>query len=217
VPEWMINAEDQDRRPVRTIAQPVPLSSVRLVFPLTDPQTGVTRDVIVKKLINGKMWFDRHTGKQKWSRIIPGLDIKVPWPKTETKEHRDFPVDTLRLDVESKTFVPTLLRPPMPGSVIDELRNKYSIFRTRHDPEYIAAKIAEDQEKEAKKKLAEEMRSPLKELNRRERKLRKAKGKGKLTKEMLEKIGQVIAGQRQLALDAAGISKVGKELEPVTA
>jgi large subunit ribosomal protein L24 len=217
VPQWMINAEDTDKRPVRTIEQPVLLNSVRLVFPLTDPDTGVTRDVIVKKLVNGKMWFDRHTGKQKWSRIIPGLNIKVPWPKVDAKEHKDFPVDTLRLDVESKTFVPTLLRPPMPNSVIDELRNKYSIFRTRHDHEYIAAKIAEDQEKEAKKKLAEEMRTPLKEINRKERKLRKAKGKGKLTKEMLEKIGQVIAKKRQLALDAAGMSKVGKEPEPLAA
>lgn len=213
----MINAEDADQRPVRTMEQPVSLNSVRLVIPLTDPETGVTRDVIVKKLVNGKMWFDRHTGKQKWSRVIPGLNIKVPWPKVEAKEHKDFPVDTLRLDVESKTFVPTLLRPPMPSSVIDELRNKYSIFRKRHDPEYIAAKIAEDQEKEAKKKLAEEMRTPLKEINRKERKLRKAKGKGKLAKEMLEKIGQVIAKKRQIALDAAGMSKVGKEPEPLAA
>jgi large subunit ribosomal protein L24 len=213
----MINAEDTDQRPVRTMEQPVSLSSVRLVFPLTDPETGITRDVIVKKLVNGKVSFDRHTGKQKWSRIIPGLDIKVPWPKKEPKEHKDFLVDTLRLDVESKTFVPTLLRPPMPSSVINELRNKYSIFRTRHDPEYIAEKIAEDQEKEAKKRLAEEMRTPLKEINRKERKLRKAKGKGKLTKKMLEKIGEVIAKKRQLGLDAAGLSKVGKELEPLAA
>ena len=91
----MINAEDTDQRPVRTMEQPVSLSSVRLVFPLTDPETGITRDVIVKKLVNGKVSFDRHTGKQKWSRIIPGLDIKVPWPKKEPKEHKDFLVDTL--------------------------------------------------------------------------------------------------------------------------
>ena len=110
--------------------------------------------------------------------------------------------------MEVKNFVPTLLTPPMPGSVIDELRNKYSVFRTRHDPEYIAAKMKEDEEKEAAKKLSEQMRTPLKEVNRKERKLRKAKGKGKLTREMLEKIGQVIAKKRQIALDAAGMSKV---------
>ena len=95
----------------------------------------------------------------------------------------------------------------MPGSVIDELRNNYSIFRTRHDPEYIEAKMKEDQEKEEKKRQIEEMWTPLKEVNRRARKLRKAKGKGKLTPKMLERIGRVIAKKRQLTLDAVGVSK----------
>jgi large subunit ribosomal protein L24 len=217
VPRWMINAEDQDKRPVRTIPQPVPLDKVRLVFPLTDPETRVTRDVIIKKLVNGKMWVDKQTGKQKWPRIIPGLNISVPWPKVEPKEHKDYAVDTLRVDVETKTFVPTLLRPPMPSTVIDELRNKYSIFRTRHEPEYIAAKTKEDELKEQKKKLAEEMRTPLKEINRKLRKMRKAKGKGELTLDMLEKLGQIIAGKRQSALDAAGMSKVENEPETITA
>ncbi len=111
--------------------------------------------------------------------------------------------------METKTFTPTLLTPPMPTSVIDELRNKYSIFRTRHEPEYIEAKIKEDQVKEAKRKTSEQMRTPLNEINRKERKLRKAKGKGKLTPDMLEKIGQVIARKKQLTMDAVGVSKVG--------
>jgi large subunit ribosomal protein L24 len=204
----MVAAEDDDKRLFRSVEKPVPLSSIRLIFPLTDPETGVTRDVIVKKLINSKIWHDRHSGTTRWSRIIPGLNIKVPWPRKQPREHEDYAADTLRVDVEVKNFVPTLLTPPMPGSVIDELRNKYSVFRTRHDPEYIAAKMKEDEEKEAAKKLSEQMRTPLKEVNRKERKLRKAKGKGKLTREMLEKIGQVIAKKRQIALDAAGMSKV---------
>ena len=204
----MITAEDSDKRPLRSIAKPVPLTSVRLVYPLTDPETGITRDVIVKKLVNSKIWHDKHTGTTRWTRIIPGLNVKVPWPKIEPKEHKDNDCDTLRLDVEVKSFVPTLLRPPMPGSVIDELRNKYSIFRTRHDPEYIEQKKLEDLEKETKKKLAEQMRTPLKEINKRERKARKAKGKGQLTAEMLERIGKVITRKRQLALDAAGMAKV---------
>lgn len=204
----MLDADDGDKRPVRSLPKPVPLTSVRLVYPLTNPETGETRDVIIKKLVNSRIWHDRYTGTTKWSRVIPGLDIVVPWPKKEPKEYKDHECDTLRLDVETKSFVPTLLRPPMPGSVIDELRNKYSIFRTRHDPEYIEKKMAEDREKDAKKKLAEEMRSPLKELNRKERKLKKAKGKGKISTDMLEKIGEVIAKNRQAALEAAGVSKV---------
>jgi large subunit ribosomal protein L24 len=203
----MQTAQDSDKRPIRSIEKPVPLNTVRLVYPLTDATTGITRDVIVKKLVNTRFWHDRHLGKTSWTRMIPGLNVKVPWPKKERKEQKDFASDTLRLEVEIRSFVPTLLRPPMPGSVIDELRNKFSKFRTRHDPEYIEAKIREDQEIEGKKRTIEEMRTPLKEINRRERKLRKVKGKGTLTKEMLERIGRVIAKKRQLAFDAAGISK----------
>ncbi|KAL3427674.1 KOW domain-containing protein domain-containing protein [Phlyctema vagabunda] len=215
VPEWMLQGDDQDKRPVRSMEQPVPLNKVKLVYPLPDPETGMVRDVIVKKLVNSKIWHDRHTGRTSWSRIIPGLDIKVPWPKKEPKEHKDNAADTLRVDVETKTFIPTLLRPPMPSSVIDELRNKYSVFRTRHDAEYIEAKRLEDVAKEEKLKMAKEMRTPLREANRKARKLRKAKGRGALTPQMLEKIGEVIAKRRGLALEAAGISRV--EAEPTTA
>ena len=213
----MITAEDPDKRPVRTIETPVPLSSVRLVHALTDPETGVTRDVIVKKVVNSKIWHDRHNGNVKWSRIIPGLDVVIPWPKKEPKEHKDYVNDTLRMEVEVKSFVPTLLRPPMPSTVIDELRNKFSVFRTRHDPEYLEVKRQEDAAKEERKKLNEVMRTPLSEKNRKERKLRKAKGKGSLTPEMLEKIGQVIAAKKQLTLDAAGVTQEGSATETVTA
>ena len=211
IPEYMITPEEQDKRPIRTIEKPVPLTSVRLVYALTDEQTGVTRDVIVKKLINGKIWHDRHTGTTRWSRIIPGLGLHVPWPRKDPKEHSDYHVDTLRADVEVRNFVPTLLRPPMPSTVINELRNKYSIFRTRHDPEYIEAKMQEDREKEEAKKLSEQMTTPLKEINRQERKLRKAKGKSKLTKEMLERIGETIAKKRKIGLDGVGMARAGAQ------
>ncbi len=96
----------------------------------------------------------------------------------------------------------------MPTSVIDELRNKYSKFRTRHDPEYIAAKMEEDRLKEESKKSIRQMSTPLKEINKRERKLRKAKGKGTFTRPMLERIGEIIAKKRAEALNAAGMSKI---------
>jgi large subunit ribosomal protein L24 len=214
VPAYMVDEQDPDKRPIRTIPKPVPLTSVRLVYPLSDPQTGVTRDVIIKKLVNGPIFHDRHLGKTKWSRIVPGLNIAIPWPKVEPRDHKDGPDDTLRADVEEKTFVPSLLRPPMPSSVIDELRNKFSKFRTRHDPEYIEAKLAEDRVAEEKKRSVEKMRTPLKEINRKERKLRKAKGKGKLTPEMLERIGQIIANKKQINV---GGSKVSREPTPMAA
>lgn len=202
IPEWMQKAEGQDNRPVRSIEQPVSLSAVRLVFPLPDPETGITRDVIVKRVVNGNIFHDRHTGRKRWTRFIAGLDVVIPWPKVESKKHKDYDSDTLRVDVETRTFVPTLLKTPMPSTVIDELRNKYSKFRTRHDEEYIQAKIREDEEKQAKKKMAEEMMTPLKERGKEERKLLRAKGRPKLTDEMLAKIGEVMARNRPLSVPA---------------
>ena len=203
VPEWMQKIEKDNPSPIRTIERQVPLTSVRLVFPLTDPDTGETRDVIVKKLINTAFFRSKDTGRTHWKRMIPGLNLVVPWPKVQPEEKKNYDVDTLRMEVETRTFVPTLLRPPMPGSVIDELRNKFSKFRTRHDPEYIEAKMQEDRDAEARKKQSAEMRTPLKEINRKERKLRRAKGKGELTSEMLEHIGRAIARKKELALGPA--------------
>jgi large subunit ribosomal protein L24 len=198
----MIDQEEGDKRPVRTMAKPLPISSVRLVFPYTDPETGLTRDVIAAKVINGNVFHDRYTGRKRWTRFVAGLDIPIPWPKEEPKQHKDYECDTLRIDVETKTFVPTLLRPPIPSTVINELRNKFSKFRTRHDEEYIRIKEQEEEEKRQNLRMAAEMRTPLKEFRRAELKRLKAKGKPKLTDEMLAKIGEVIA--RKSLIDAAG-------------
>lgn len=204
-----MNPEDPDQSLVRSMPKPVPLSSVRLIHALTDPETGITRDVIVKKLVNGNIYHDRHTGSTRWARIIPGLDIRVPWPKMPPKERKEYPCDTLRLEVETQTFVPTLLQPPMPGSVIDELRNRFSRFRTRHDPEYIAKKEEEDRIEQAlrTKHVSKEMMTPLRQINRQQRKVNRAKGKGHLDAGMLQKIGEMIAAKRQSSLTAAGVSK----------
>jgi large subunit ribosomal protein L24 len=212
----LANSEEQDKRKIRSIEQPIPLSAIRLVTAIRDPETGIPEDVVCETVHATRPFFDKKSTNFKGAKvsykryiIMPdGTATRIPWPQNKApKEHKDYPSDTLRMEVEQKSFIPTLLRPPMPGTVIDELRNKYSIFRTRHDPEYIAAKMKEDEEKEEKKKLIEKMRTPLKEINRLERKMKKAKGKGKLTEEMLERIGQVIAKKRQLQLDAAGVSQ----------
>jgi large subunit ribosomal protein L24 len=52
------------------------------------------------------------------------------------------------MEVETPTWVPSLRNAPFPSSVLDELRNKYSKYRTRHDPEYVAKKHVEDLKKE---------------------------------------------------------------------
>ena len=220
VPEYMLASEvEQDKRAIRSVEQPVPFSWILLVTQLKNEDTGLLEDVICEKVETTKPMYEKHpTGtKVHFRRFITMEDsskIFIPYPgqgpkgrkerqDAEEEKTKDTPADTLRMEVEQKTFVPTLLRPPMPNSVIDELRNKYSIFRTRHDPEYIEKKLKEDKEKEEKKKLIAMMRTPVKEINRLEKKMKKAKGKGKLTAEMLERIGKVIMEKRQLQLDMA--------------
>ncbi|KAH0536084.1 hypothetical protein FGG08_007011 [Glutinoglossum americanum] len=202
IPPFMLTNEP-DKRPVRSVEMPLPLSSVRLVHALTDPDTGITRDVIVKKIVNSRIWFDKHNGVRRWTRLIPGLNVKIPWPKKEPREYKVYEIDTLRASMETRTWVPTLLTPPMPETVIDELRNKYSIFRSRHDEEYIARKVMEDEENERKKRSVEMMRTPLKEANKRARRERKKLGKGTLSREMLVRIGEVMARKRGLLAAAA--------------
>ncbi|KAL2160887.1 hypothetical protein VTH06DRAFT_1084 [Thermothelomyces fergusii] len=206
---------------VQPMKQFFPISSVRLVHPLPDPATGAVRDVVIRELKPIRITHDRPTRKVFFSRMVPGLNVLIPWPKTPPKVREEHPGDTLRLDVEERTFVPTLLRPPMPETVIDELRNKYSKFRTRHTPEYIAKVEAREAEKKARRKgaRAEEMLLPLQEYNRRMRELRRQRGKPKLTEEMLEKIGEVIAKNKllrsQAALAAPTTTQAAEEVDRV--
>ncbi|KAI9793505.1 MAG: hypothetical protein M1816_007937 [Peltula sp. TS41687] len=202
VPEWMQQGE-QKQPPVTSMEAAIPLPSLRLVHALTDPDTGKTRDVIVKKIEVRDAWFDRHLGIHRSFRVIPGLEVVVPWPKRERKEPVENDCDTLRMEVESKTWVPTLLRRPMPSSVIDELRNKYSKFRSRHDEWFIAKKTAEDEQaKREKLRLNEAGMTPVQQLRELRRRERKAAGelqeRPKLSEDMLIRIGEIMAKNKGL-------------------
>ncbi|KAL2073137.1 hypothetical protein VTL71DRAFT_10461 [Oculimacula yallundae] len=219
VPKYMIGKEEQDQRPIRAIEQPVSLKSVRLVLALKDPESGTRRDVIVKEVGRSRP-REARDGTFEYTRFVPGLQTTIPWPKIDEETFVDHPADTLRADVETKTFVPSLLSPPMPSSVIDELRNKFSIFRTRHEAEYLERKQQEEDEKNEKKRILKtKMRTPLNEANRKARKERKKLGRGTLTPDMLAKIGQVIAERRNLVVDEAGkLRKADKPTEePIVA
>ncbi|WYZ37298.1 hypothetical protein EsH8_II_000804 [Colletotrichum jinshuiense] len=189
-----------DAPPTQNAAMNIPISAIRLVHPIVDPATGVARDVVVRQLARGPVKWSRHTGWRSWTRYIPGANIAIPWPERDLPAREDQPGDTLRTNVEEATFVPTLLHPPMPESVIDELRNKYSRFRTRHEDDYILRKEAEEAEKKALKKASSDalasMRTPLQELNRQQREARRARGEPELTADMMAKIGELIARNR---------------------
>lgn len=132
---------------------PVSVNDVRLVVPLEDPVTGAVKDVVVKHAYGAGPFLDRPYGSTtpRHTRYISGLDVEIPWPETEAPDYKDEPIDTLRIEVEAKTYVPSLQSFPMPESLIDELRNKYSKHRSRHDPDYLAKKQEEDAFQEWKK------------------------------------------------------------------
>lgn len=138
-------AGDSDKRPYRSYPVPNSFDDARLVVPLQDPATNTVKDVVVKHAYGAGPFLDRPYGSTtpRHTRHISGLDIEIPWPETEEPDFQDHPVDTLQIEVENKSYLPSLQTYPMPSTVIDELRNKYSKFRTRHDPEYIAKKEEE--------------------------------------------------------------------------
>ena len=205
VPDW-INREDEagDRGNIVQNSQHMPLHYVKLVYPLPDPKTGRVRDVIIDRLepvhVKGKAGASQVVGHKKGAaRAIPGVNTIIPWPPkvpfSKPKEEEEFDDDTPRITVDEKTFRPYLLYPPMPMSVVDELRNKYSRFRTRHDWDFVQKKEAEDEREEKRKQLGKTMRTPLQELAEL-RARQKAAEEKELTNEQLAKIGEVMAQQR---------------------
>ncbi|MCJ1287003.1 hypothetical protein MMC26_006350 [Xylographa opegraphella] len=194
IPDYLLMNE-VDKTPVRPYEVPIPLSGVRLVAPLPHPETGALRDVVIKELRLKKTNYAQLGGDDPPTRFIAGVKpaIQIPYPEKAPEEFEDNDIDTLRIEVEERTFVPTLLQPPMPAGIIDELRNKYSKFRDRHEDAFIAKKMEEDRVEEERKRSIRKMDTPLKELHRKERTERKARGKPVLSEEMLARIGELMA------------------------
>ncbi|RVD89251.1 mitochondrial 54S ribosomal protein uL24m [Arthrobotrys flagrans] len=166
-------------------------TDVRLVHPIEDPKTGVLRDAIVKKVRISNVRKDAQ-GKRTWTRWVAFSQTEIPWPKKTEPEYEDQQCDTKRMDAEERTYVPTLLKPPIPDGVIDELRGKFSKFRDRHDREYIEKKMREDEEEKARKKAR--VVTPLMDINRKIRREKIEKGKTqKLTSNILEQLGRTMA------------------------
>lgn len=198
---------DKNINSTSTIPIHLPISAIRLVHPLTDPETGNTRDVIVQSLRRGEVKWHRQSSSRMWTRYITGLNVAVPWPEQEPTVYEDTPADTRRANVEAPTFVPTLLGPPMPAAVLDELRNRYSKFRTRHDQAFVARKVEEEARRLESRRLTAEMLTPIQEFNKQERDIRRARGTPVLSKDMLSRIGEVIARNKAESLANAGLSE----------
>lgn len=200
----------------------LPISFVRLVHPLPDPTTGQLRDTIINRLVPRDVYKDKPTRELLWDRVIPDLNIAIPWPMTRKERQKaddqlakERDIDTKRLEVEEATYVPRLLTPPFPSEILDELRGYYSAFRTRHEDAYIEKKTKE--EEEAKEKLRTQkiaMRTPMQELTKIRRLERKMRGQPKLTRQMLVRLGQVIAKNRPFQVAKVGLKPPLVEQEP---
>ena len=170
----------------------------------------VPRDCMMSNLVVKNLHFDRFENEESFERWLEPQHIRIPWPKKEEPIYRDEPNDTLRIKTDEQTFLPTLLRPPMPMGVIDELRNKYSKMRDRHDPEWVEKKMAEDEAAERETQRMWEMmprgarnlarrgngRGPISGMTQE----KPAKPKGELSNELAEKIGRHMR-EKRLALD----------------
>lgn len=188
---------------------PIHYDDVRLVIPVLDPKTNKLQDTVVAKVAMSKVFVDKaEGGVPEWSRYISGTTTEIPWPEKEPeKEHFDQPADSRIMHVETTTYVPKLLEPPFPMSVMDELRNKYSKFRMRHEPEYIA-----DIERAERRRLAKagiQVSTPVQELNRSLRAEKKARGPPVMTESIMEQIGRVMAQNRPELLEKVQHQDVG--------
>ncbi|EMC97566.1 hypothetical protein BAUCODRAFT_68328 [Baudoinia panamericana UAMH 10762] len=190
VPEYLTREQNLSSDTVQPVSRNIPIEDVRLVYPLPDPETGIPRDVMIDRLIRIK-----NVG-----RVIPGTNTVIPWPEKLQEEDVDHPYDTLRINVEEQTFRPILLYHPMPETVLDELRGKYSKFRKRHDREYIEKLELEDAKVEKRRELMKGMRTPLQELAAMRQQQKQAELKKELTEEQLARIGAVIAAEQAKAL-----------------
>ncbi|TEA19555.1 hypothetical protein C8034_v009389 [Colletotrichum sidae] len=219
VPEVFRKLKD-GTAPTQNVAMDIPISSIRLVHPIVDPETGVARDVIIRKLVHDRVRTAKTIRLRSWDRRVPGANIIIPWPKADKKEEPDeMAADTPREHVLEETYIPRLLEAPMPLEVIDELRNKYSVFRTRHTDEYVAQAERREAEKRSLRNPtaagSKSSRTAVQEFNRQQRDERRRRGKPSLTPEMLEKIGEVIAKNKAQVLNAAGISEVSSSTDQV--
>ncbi|KAF2864098.1 hypothetical protein K470DRAFT_254428 [Piedraia hortae CBS 480.64] len=186
IPAWQNQKDNREKPEVTAASRGVPLEDVRLVFPLRDPKDpNKVKDVVIEAL-------EKIPGKG--VRAIKGTNVIIPWPPKGKEEIlQESENDTTMENVQEGTFSPPLLYEVMPTSVIDELRNKYSRFRTRfehHEVEKIEQKKAANERRE---KLMDSMLTPLQE-NAQIRKT--STPKRELTDQQLEQIGQIMLAGR---------------------
>ncbi|KAL9098113.1 MAG: hypothetical protein Q9163_006165 [Psora crenata] len=179
-----------DPNPPKYIHTPIPISSLLPVRTLHNPHTQMAEDVIIGLSPNHRIVANSPPldpsdpfSPTATARARASLAAEIAEKKEKREKERrtressektaqrnkEHDIDTLRYEVEARTWTPTLLRAPMPGGVVDELRGKYSKFRTWHEPAYVQRLARAEQEKRERETVAREggglLVSPLKELS----------------------------------------------------
>lgn len=205
-PDWLAEEQGTSQK-IISQSYPVSWKSIKLVYALP-AEDGTFKDVIVDKinLVEPTHREKRFDPDAKAKRFIAGMETEVPWPEVADVEEEDHDADTLRISVDDVTHHPYLLQPPMPTSVIDELRNKYSKFRSRHEPEYVEKKEREVELLARRQALLERRYStPTMELKAKrvaERAVRQ-----ELNEEQLASIGEAIARSRGVSVPQGEATK----------
>ena len=137
----------KDRGPPTSIhTDSISVDDIRLVMRVDDDRLG-SRDVVVRYMHGGEPIEERDYGVStpKHTRYVSGLSIPIPWPESTPEEFTAEEADTPRVTVEERTYYANPMEPAFPDpKVIDELRNRYSRNRTRHDTDWVEEKVKED-------------------------------------------------------------------------
>jgi large subunit ribosomal protein L24 len=163
IPPWTPQAAES---PTKYQAQslPIPLKDVRLVYPLTDTETNLTRDVVIRHMYFGAPYTERspfsnlprHTRYIRLSAdpfVEPSPEaeesdafIPLDWPAEKLIEQAATEADTTRITVDHETYIPTPeLHKVFPASsIIAELRDPYARHRVSHDLDFMKRKVLVD-------------------------------------------------------------------------
>lgn len=132
------------------MAQPIPISidDIRHVVAVEDGDNTV--DCIVEHAYGASPYLERPSWSElpRYTRYVSGTGMVIPWPHEPEPGVEAYESDTRGPEVLEASWIPTLDNAPFPSTVIDELRNKYSRFRTRHDEDYVKKKVMEEYRQE---------------------------------------------------------------------
>lgn len=201
LPEYLLKQNQGSK--VTTLPAEVPLEDTRLVYQLRNEKTGALEDTIIERLEKRELQLSRKDKASKSAmetteRVVAGTDIVIPWPDQAEPETQEYEGDTTADLVDEVTFVPHLLTAPMPILLIDELRNKHSMFRTRYDDEYVAKKEEAAATLKRREGLIETMRTPTQEIAALRIQQKRLTEKP-LNEQQLARIGEVMLQEQEKA------------------